>query len=693
MSEMTHGGGLLTPIRFLKGVGDSRAQVLNRLGIESVGDLLMHIPRRYEDRSVSTPLNEVEGREQVSVRGHVLSCGWMEPKTGKGFFEAMLSDSHGVASCRWFNAPYLEDRITKGMELIAHGKVIRHRGRSVILQPEWEVAGKQSGTAHQERIVPIYPLTESLPQKTLRMMLWNAVEQFENALVEILPDELMERLHLPGIREAVRAVHFPETLEAAAAAHDRLVYNEFLSIQLVLVYRKTRAEAVTKGHVHAGSGAMRAKFLDGLDFELTGAQKRVIREIETDMRSSAPMHRLLQGDVGSGKTVVAACALFDAIDGGAQTAIMAPTEVLARQHFRIFGRFLTRMGVNSALLVGDLPTAERRNVLSGLKSGRIKLAVGTHALIYDKVDFDRLALVIIDEQHKFGVGQRADLYAKGDHPDVLVMTATPIPRTLGMTVYGDLDVSIIDELPANRQQIVTRVIKQAQLAEAYIFLKKQVEQGRQCYMIYPLVGESEVLELKAAETMYEELKQHTFPGERLGLLHGQMNNKVKNEVMRAFKEHEIDILVSTTVVEVGIDVPNATVMLIENAERFGLAQLHQLRGRVGRGEHKSYCILQGDVKGVDSWKRLKIMEETTDGFRIAEEDLKIRGMGNLLGKEQSGFPGFKLGDPVADTRLLIDSRDEAFRIAQADPEAVDPAYAPLRTYAKDIYRRTFAEIG
>jgi ATP-dependent DNA helicase RecG len=693
MSEKTHGGGLLTPIRFLKGVGDSRAQVLNRLGIESVGDLLMHIPRRYEDRSVSTPLNEVEGREQVSVRGHVLSCGWMEPKTGKGFFEAMLSDSHGVASCRWFNARYLEGRITKGIELIAHGKVIRHRGRSVILQPEWEVAGKQSGTAHQERIVPIYPLTESLPQKTLRMMLWNAVEQFENALVEILPDELMERLHLPGIREAVRAVHFPETLEAAAAAHDRLVYNEFLSIQLVLVYRKTRAEAVTKGHVHAGSGAMRAKFLDGLDFELTGAQKRVIREIETDMRSSAPMHRLLQGDVGSGKTVVAACALFDAIDGGAQTAIMAPTEVLARQHFRIFGRFLTRMGVNSALLVGDLPTAERRNVLSGLKSGRIKLAVGTHALIYDKVDFDRLALVIIDEQHKFGVGQRADLYAKGDHPDVLVMTATPIPRTLGMTVYGDLDVSIIDELPANRQQIVTRVIKQAQLAEAYIFLKKQVEQGRQCYVIYPLVGESEFLELKAAETMYEELKQHTFQGERLGLLHGQMNNKGKNEVMRAFKEHEIDILVSTTVVEVGIDVPNATVMLIENAERFGLAQLHQLRGRVGRGEHKSYCILQGDVKGVDSWKRLKIMEETTDGFRIAEEDLKIRGMGNLLGKEQSGFPGFKLGDPVADTRLLIDSRDEAFRIAQADPEAVDPAYAPLRTYAKDIYRRTFAEIG
>ncbi len=690
---MTHGGGLQTPIRFLKGVGDSRAQVLNRLGIESVGDLLMHIPRRYEDRSVSTPLNEVKGREQVSVRGHVLSCGWMEPKTGKGFFEAMLSDSHGVASCRWFNARYLEDRITKGMELIAHGKVIRHRGRSVILQPEWEVAGKQSGAAHQERIVPIYPLTESLPQKTLRMMLWNAVEEFENALVEILPDELMERLHLPGIREAIRAVHFPETLEDAAAAHDRLVYNEFLSIQLVLVYRKTRAETVTKGHVHAGSGAMRAKFLDTLDFELTGAQKRVIREIEADMRSSAPMHRLLQGDVGSGKTVVAACALFDAIDGGAQTVIMAPTEVLARQHFRIFGRFLTRMGIDSALLVGDLSTAERRNVLSGLKSGRIKLAVGTHALIYDKVNFDRLALVVIDEQHKFGVGQRAELYAKGDHPDVLVMTATPIPRTLGMTVYGDLDVSIIDELPANRQQIVTRVIKQAQLAEAYIFLKKQVDQGRQCYVIYPLVGESEVLELKAAETMYEELKQYTFPGDRLGLLHGQMSNKGKNEVMRAFKEHEVDILVSTTVVEVGIDVPNATVMLIENAERFGLAQLHQLRGRVGRGEHKSYCILQGDIKGVDSWKRLKIMEETTDGFRIAEEDLKIRGMGNLLGKEQSGFPGFKLGDPVADTRLLIDSRDEAFRIAQADPEAVDPAYALLRTYAKDIYRRTFAEIG
>ncbi|MFT5497411.1 MAG: ATP-dependent DNA helicase RecG [Kiritimatiellia bacterium] len=693
MVEPSHSGGLHTPIRFLKGVGDSRAQVLTRLGIETVGDLLMHIPRRYEDRSVSTPLNDVEGHEQVSVRGQVLSCGWMDPKTGKGFFEAMLSDGRGVASCRWFNARYLEDRITKGMEIIAHGKVIRHRGRSVILQPEWEVAGNQAGSAHQERIVPIYPLTESLPQKTLRKMIWNAVEQFEQALVEILPAPLLERLQLPGIREAIRTVHFPESLEDAAAAHDRLVYNEFLSIQLVLAYRKRRAETVTKGHVHAGSGEMRTQFLESLEFDLTGAQKRVISEIEKDMRSAAPMHRLLQGDVGSGKTVVAACAMFDAIDGGAQVAVMAPTEVLARQHFKIFGRFLTRLGIDSALLVGDMPAGQRRNALAGLKSGRIKLAVGTHALIYDKVQFDNLALVIIDEQHKFGVGQRAELYGKGKHPDVLVMTATPIPRTLGMTIYGDLDVSTIDELPANRQQIVTRVIKQSQLHDAYGFMNKEVAKGRQCYVIYPLVGESETLDLKAAETMYEELREYTFKEERLGLLHGQMDNKDKNEVMRKFKEHELDILISTTVVEVGIDVPNATVMLIENAERFGLAQLHQLRGRVGRGEHKSYCILQGDAKGIDSWKRLKIMEETTDGFRIAEEDLKIRGMGNLLGKEQSGFPGFRIGDPVADTRLLIDSRDEAFRIAEADPDAADPQYASLRKYAKEIYKRTFAEIG
>jgi ATP-dependent DNA helicase RecG len=407
------------------------------------------------------------------------------------------------------------------------------------------------------------------------------------------------------------------------------------------------------------------------------------------------MHRLLQGDVGSGKTVVAACAMLNAIECGSQAAVMAPTEVLAAQHLRTLTNFLAQMDVRLGFLSSALDQKERRDMRAAIAAGEVDLVIGTHALIQEGVDYKKLGMVVIDEQHKFGVEQRGVLYDKGWHPDVLVMTATPIPRTLAMTVYGDLDVSILDEMPANRQEIVTRVIREDQMEDAYGFIRKQVVKGRQAFLVYPLVSESDKMELKSAEEMFKLLTETVFREERVALLHGQMRAEQKDQVMEAFREGETDILVATTVVEVGVDVPNANIMLVENAERFGLAQLHQLRGRIGRGAHKSYCILQGDPHSVDSWKRLKIMQETTDGFRIAEEDLRIRGMGNLLGREQSGFPALKVGDPLGDSEILQAARQEAYTIIRKDPKLQDPAFNALRQHARELYKAvgSYVKVG
>ncbi len=710
MADSKYAEGLATPVRYLKGVGEVRAEQLKRLDIETVGDLLLTLPRRYDDRRHVQKISSLRGGETTTVQGTIVSGGFVRPRFGKSFYEAILQDSSGGVRCRWFNAQYLADQFKIGDPLVVFGKVSRYKSRPVFVHPEFEMARDDvEESLHIGRIVPIYALTEHLPQRTMRRIAWNAVHLFAESARESLPAETLQRLRLPGIRESIANVHFPDTLEQAKAARYRLVFEEFLCVQLVLVARKVHAEQFLVGPAHVAPGLARNRFIQSLPFVLTDAQRRVMKEIEGDMRKPRPMHRLLQGDVGSGKTVVAACAILDAGECGSQCAVMAPTEILATQHFKTFERCLKPMGLRLALLTSDMTSADRNAILRGVGDGSIHLLVGTHAVIEDRVRFKKLGLIVIDEQHKFGVEQRGALYGKGEQPDVLVMTATPIPRTLAMTIYGDLDVSILDEMPKGRQEIVTRVIREDKLPQAYDFIRKQVAKGRQAFIVYPLVSSADEPEaikthfdfvatapdLRAAEDMYEKLKREVFTTEKLGIVHGRMRPGEKDAVMDLFRAGDMDILIATSVVEVGIDVPNATVMLVENAERFGLAQLHQLRGRIGRGAHKSFCILEGTPTTLESWKRLKVMEKTLDGFRIAEEDLRIRGMGNLLGREQSGFPALKVGDPLGDSDILLAARKEAFRIVEADPQLKDPQYELLRGRARALYKIVgpFVKVG
>lgn len=680
---------LARPVRFARGVGEQRAALLAKLNVFTIGHLLLTLPHRYEDRRALRAITSLRKDEFVSIeavfdRGH-----WSQARFGSGRYEADFHDASGFIRCHWYNARWMQDAFKPGEKVLLYGKVNLFRGVPYFNHPEIERLSEEGDeTIHSGRIVPVYPLTEGLPQRAMRRILWNAVEQYALLVPETLPADLRERRGLPDLGQSLRSVHFPVTLADARRARERLAFEEFLCMQYVLVARKSKAAQVVKTNQHHPEGKLRDRFLASLPFQLTQAQHRSLAEIRADMALPAPMHRLLQGDVGSGKTVVAACALLDAIEGGAQGAVMAPTEILAAQHFRTFSRYLAPIGIQCAMLKGDLTDREKISARAAIADGRTHLVVGTHALIQDRVEFKNLGLVVIDEQHKFGVEQRGTLYDKGTHPDVLVMSATPIPRTLAMTLYGDLDVSVIDEMPAGRQAIVTRVIGEAQLEKAYGFIRGQIAKGRQCYIVYPLVNESDLVELKSASEMFDNLKMTEFAGLRMGLLHGQLKAEQKDAVMQQFRAGEIDVLVATTVVEVGVDVPNATVMLVENAENFGLAQLHQLRGRIGRGAHKSYCILQGHPKSKDAWRRLKVMEETSDGFRIAEEDFRIRGMGNLLGKEQSGIPTLRVADPLADVALLEAARQDALQIVAADPAFANPLYEPLRRRARDLFRET-----
>ena len=689
MTEENSQEGLARPVRFARGVGEQRAALLARMNIFTVGHLLLTLPRRYEDRRTFRTIASLGKDEFVTIEATFVRGSWGKSRFGAGRYEADFSDGTGSIRCQWYNAKWMDGMLKPGEKILLFGKVSFFRDVPFLKHPEMErIADEGDQMIHTGRIVPVYPLTESLPQRTMRRILWNTVEQYVPHVSETLSAELRERRQLPDLKDALRAVHFPNSINEAIKARERLAFEEFLCMQYVLIARKSKAARVVKTNQHHPPGKLRETFLASLPFKITGAQQRVLGEIRADMARPAPMHRLLQGDVGSGKTVVAACALLDAIEGGAQGAIMAPTEILAAQHLRTFSRYLAPIGIRCAMLKGDLTAKEKISARAAIADGRTQLVVGTHALIQDRVAFQNLGLVVIDEQHKFGVEQRGTLYDKGTYPDVLVMSATPIPRTLAMTLYGDLDVSVIDEMPGGRLPIVTRVIGESQLEKAYDFIRGQIAKGRQAYVVYPLVNESDLLELKSATEMFDNLRMTEFAAQRLGILHGQLKSEEKIAVMQKFRAGEIDILVATTVVEVGVDVPNATVMLVENAERFGLAQLHQLRGRIGRGAHKSFCILQGQPKSKDGWRRLKIMEETGDGFKIAEEDFRIRGMGNLLGKEQSGIPILRVADPLGDMALLETARQDAIAIVEADPNFNSPLYEPLRRRARDLFRET-----
>ncbi|WP_025322361.1 ATP-dependent DNA helicase RecG [Deferrisoma camini] len=692
---------LATPLTGVRGVGPKVAEKLARKGLRTLGDALVFLPLRHEDRTRPAPLHRLVPGDTVAFRGRIESIG-IRDYHRRRVLEARLTDGNGWVTLKWFrgNFGWLQGRYPPGTEVAGSGAVRMFQGRAEIHHPELEPLEDDRDPAGFERVVPVYSEVEGVHPKALRRILESVLDQALPAVVDLIPPHLADELGLPPMARAFQEVHFPSRggadLPRWVARHRKaLVLEEFFFLQLGLLLRR-EGKGPVEGIAFRPDFHLIKPLLGSLPFRLTRAQRRVLGEIRRDMEAPRPMHRLLQGDVGSGKTLVALLSALMAVESGYQAAIMAPTEILAEQHALNLKRMCRPIGVEVGCLTSSTPRAEREEVLEALCTGALPIVVGTHALIQDPVEFHRLGLVVVDEQHRFGVLQRAGLLRKGRNPDLLVMTATPIPRSLSLTVYGDLDLSVIDELPPGRQPIATRVVRERDLPKVYAFVREQVGRGRQAYLVYPLVEESEALDLRAATTMAEHFQGEVFPDLKVGLLHGRMRADEKEAVMAAFAAGEIQVLVSTTVIEVGIDVPNATVMVVEHAERFGLAQLHQLRGRVGRGAERSYCVLvAGREAGRDGWERLRVLASTSDGFRIAEEDLRIRGPGDLLGTRQSGLPDFRIGNILRDGPLLQVARDLAARVLAEDPGLRAGRYPALREALQDRWagRLELAKVG
>jgi ATP-dependent DNA helicase RecG len=667
---------LNSPLSSLMGVNKVNQERLARLGLKTIRDLLYHFPRRYDDFSALKTINRLALGDEVTVVGVVQEAKLQHTRSGQALVRVVVYDGTGTIEARWFNQPYLLKRIKEGVEIVLSGRVEEYLGRLVFTSPEWEPLQRE--LLHTARLVPIYPLTEGLNARWLRRLMKSTLDYWCPRLADPLPGEMLSSLGLMDLGRALAQIHFPENRETLEQARQRLCFDELLLLQLGIQLQRQAWRAEPGPAVPLDHAALEA-FIAGLPFQLTNAQRRAIGEILQDMERPVPMSRLLQGDVGSGKTVVAAAAILAAARAGLQAAIMAPTSILAEQHYRTLTQLLAGFPeIRCALLVGSLSAAEKERLHQEIAQGAVQVVVGTHALIQSTVEFARLGLVVVDEQHRFGVEQRGALRAKGDglRPHLLAMSATPIPRTLAMTFYGDLDLTVLDELPPNRQRVLTAVRDRSSRERIYAFIASQVEQGRQAFIICPLVEESEQLDAKSAVEEYERLQRDIFPRLRLGLLHGRMNADEKDQVMTAFKEGAYDILVSTAVVEVGIDVPNATVILVEGAERFGLAQLHQFRGRVGRGEWKSYCILLSDDPSEESLKRLQVMTETDDGFVLAEKDLELRGPGDFFGVRQSGLPTLKVAR-LSDLATLEKAREQAQRLLARDPSLSLPEHQAL----------------
>jgi ATP-dependent DNA helicase RecG len=612
----------------------------------------------------------------------VLASDLRRSKKGLEILEVAVRDGSGIIYAVWFNQGYLKKIFSTGANIILTGKVDRFQ-KLQIVSPSYEVLEEEKGeTIHTGRIVPLYSLTSGLTQRWLRSFLKRIIAEYVPRLPEALPSMMRKKYGLCELSEAITNIHFPLNEEKKGESRKRLVFEEFLLLQLALKMRKKKTG---KGISHKAKGKLFEEVERSLPFKLTKAQRKAIAEIKKDMSSPTPMQRLLEGDVGSGKTIVAVSALLSAVESGSQGALMVPTEILAEQHFFTLQRLLLPCGVKVALLIGSMSPAMKEEVKKEIEAGEINIIIGTHTLIQERVEFTRLGLVIIDEQQRFGVEQRKILREKGINPDLLLMSATPIPRTLAMTLYGSLDISTITELPAGRRPVVTYWAKEEERENIYKFVAEEAKQGRQAYIICPLIEESPALQVKSALALTEHLQKKVFPRLKVGLLHGKMKGKEKEAIMKSFKEREKDILVSTTVIEVGIDIPNASVMVIENAERFGLAQLHQMRGRVGRGDYQSYCIMIADPDIEESEKRLKIMTETTDGFRIAEEDLALRGPGEFFGRHQSGMPELRIGDITSDMKLMELTRREAGLILLTDPELKNGEYYLLGKTLKERF--------
>ncbi|MBI1847012.1 MAG: ATP-dependent DNA helicase RecG [Candidatus Rokubacteria bacterium] len=694
-STPAHGGqtspGLATPLRFLKGVGPRRAELLAKKGLETVADALLFVPLRHEDRTRLTPLRSLVPGQAQTCSAEIVGLSPPPPGRPRVPFSVMLRDASGYGTASWFKGGYLARVLKRGQRLILHGKVTRYKGTVQLQHPEFEIVeGDDDEQLHAGRLVPVYSSTEGLAQRPLRALMWTLVETFARGVPDVLPEAVRARRRLVPLAEALLGAHFPPSEAALVAARRRLAFDDFLLLQLGLAILRSRT-ARERGIAMAPPGDLVAQLRASLPYTLTGAQERVWGEIRRDMAAPDPMQRLLQGDVGSGKTVVAGLAVLTAIEAGYQAAVMAPTEILAEQHYMTFRQILGPLGVSVTLLTSSLKGRDRAARRGAVATGEHACVVGTHALVQEAVEFRRLGLVVVDEQHRFGVAQRARLRAKGEHPDLLVMTATPIPRTLALTLYGDLDVSVLDELPPGRRPIRTVARTESKRREIYAFLKDQIREGRQAYVVYPLVEESEAVDLKAATDMARHLQAEVFADLTVGLMHGRLAFEEKDAIMRRFKAGEIHVLVSTTVIEVGIDVPNASVMLIEHAERFGLSQLHQLRGRVGRGPWKSYAILlHAPHPSEEARRRIDVMVETNDGFRVAEVDLQLRGPGDFFGTRQSGLPEFRSADLLRDAAVLEEARQEAQAIVAADPELLAAPHRGLRRELLERWRGKLA---
>lgn len=673
--------------QFVKGVGPKVGQLLARKGLNTIEDLLYFLPRKYEDRRFVKTISKSEVGKKETVIGEVVRAE-IHPYRKRRVFEVVLRDDSGTLKAKWFKGSfaYLRNAFKPGLRAILTGDVRLYQFEMEMIHPDFELLEEgEDSHLHFKRIVPIYSETEGLGQKHLRRILLHAVEDYARYVPGPIPRDVCERQGLIDIISAVRSVHLPgqeEDIQSLndmhSAAHKRLIFDELFYFELAMALKR-KGNILEEGIAFRTKGGLLSRFLSILPFGLTEAQKRVIGEIQGDMARPSPMHRLLQGDVGSGKTVVSMAAMLTACENGYQAAIMAPTEILAEQHYRNIARWAESLGLRAVLLLGSTRPAEKKGFARQIENGEVHFVVGTHALIQEGVEFKKLGLVVVDEQHRFGVVQRAALRAKGSNPDVLVMTATPIPRTLAMTVYGDLDISVLDEMPPGKKPIKTKIFFEKERLRVYDIVRKEIVKGNQVFIVYPLVTESEALDLKDATRMAEHLQKDVFPELRIGLVHGRMKGPEKDEIMKAFNDRRLDILVSTTVIEVGIDIPRASLMVIEHAERFGLAQLHQLRGRVGRSDIPSYCVLMTDHKGSENArKRLRIMEQTTDGFRIAEADLEIRGPGEFMGTRQSGLPDFRVADILRDGRLLNDARTEAFQLVEKDPRLERSEHAALR---------------
>ena len=656
---------LTDDVKFVKGVGPNRVKLLNKLNIYNLEDLITYYPREYEDRSKPKKIANTENGEECLIEG-IVTSHIKEIRTHRKnmiIYKLIVRDDTDSCELVWYNQSYLKKMFRIGETYKFFGRINKRIGQTEMVSPVYDLEGNNKNTG---RIIPIYPLTYSLSQNTLRHIIEEGLKQAKDKIAETLPEYILEEYKLMKLKNAMQSIHFPKELKDFGEARNRLAFEELLTMQLLLLNLKNKYKNTEKG-IKFDSKVKMSDVINDLPFKLTKAQTRVLEEIDSDMESDKAMNRLLQGDVGSGKTIVSIIAAYKAVKSGYQMAMMAPTSILASQHLENFKNVLEKYDIRCELLLGNTTKKKKEDILSRLKDGEIDIIIGTHSLLEENVIFKNLGLVVTDEQHRFGVRQRSTIVSKGKNPDVLVMTATPIPRTLALILYGDLDISIIDELPPNRKKIDTFAVRKALEERVNNFVKKQIDEGRQAYIVCPLVEESEEIEAKSVDELTEKYKNEVFKEYKVECLHGKMKPKEKEEIMQRFKEGKIDILISTTVIEVGVDVPNSNIMVIENAERFGLAQLHQLRGRVGRGEYQSYCILKYQGNSELIRKRMQVMQETNDGFIISEKDLELRGSGEFFGTKQHGIPEFKVANLFEDIKLLKLVQSAAIKILEEDP--------------------------